>query len=161
MITDTRLRTICLFVLVLPLSAAAVDIQDGKLSIDGFGAWAFGASGHGNRYSVAYPTGNFGNGDFALAVTARLSERAVTGAQIRLTPRDGTVSLDWVFGEWRFSDRARLRLGIVKHPFGIYGEVTRVGTLRLFYLLTESVYGSTEFTAGGVKGLSFSGELRL
>jgi hypothetical protein len=160
MITDTRLRTICLCVLLLPLSAAAIDVQDGRLSIDGFGSWAFGASSHDNRYSVAYPTGNFGSGDFALAITARLSERAVTGAQIRLVPRDSTIRLDWVFGEWRFSDRARLRLGIVKHPFGIYGEVPRVGTLRPFYRLPESVYGSTELTADGVKGISFSGDFQ-
>ena len=160
MITNTRLRTICLLVLVLPLSAAAIDIQEGRLSIDGFGSWGFGITNFPNRYSVAYPSGNFGNGDFALAVTARLSERAVTGAQIRLVPRDGTVRLDWVFGEWRFSDRARLRLGIVKHPIGIYGDVPRVGTLRPFYRLPESIYGSTEFTADGVKGVSLSGTLQ-
>ena len=159
MFTDTRLRTICLLVMVIPLSAAAVDIQDGKLSIDGFASWGFGVSSHPNRYSAAYPSGNFGNGDFALAVAARLSERAVTGAQIRVVG-SGTASLDWVFGEWRFSDRARLRIGIVKHPFGIYGEVPRVGTLRTFYRLPESVYGTTELTAAGVRGISFSGALQ-
>ncbi len=159
MTIDTRRRAIYLFALVLPLSAGAAEFQDGKLSIDGFGGWAFGDSNHNNRFSAAQPTGSFGSGDFALAVTARLSERAVAGAQMRLVPRDGTVLLDWVFGEWRFSDRLRLRLGIVKHPIGIYGEVPRVGTLRPFYRLPESVYGSTELTADGVKGISVSGNL--
>jgi len=94
MTIDSGRRMLCLFALVLPLSAGAVDFQDGKLSIDGFGSWAWGDSNHNNRFSAAQPTGSFNSGDFALAITARLSERAVTGAQVRVVPRDGAVLLD-------------------------------------------------------------------
>src|SRR6266852_2202279 len=141
--TTTRIQSLCLLVLLVSVHAAAFEIQDGRLSINGFGSWGYGWSNHGNTYDIAQPTGNFGAGDFALALTARLSDRAVAGAQLRVSS-DRRANLDWVFGEWRFSDRASLRVGILKHPFGIFGEVPRVGTLRPFYSLPRGLYGSTE-----------------
>jgi hypothetical protein len=107
-----------IFVLLVSVPAAAVEL--GKLSIDGFGSWAYGASNNANNFSVAQHTGQFSSGDFALALTARLSDRAVTGGQVRVLPREQMVYIDWLLGEWRFSDQARLRFGIVKHPFGIF-----------------------------------------
>jgi hypothetical protein len=80
----------------------------------------------------------------------------VAAAQVHIEG-DGTLEIDFVFGEWRFSDLARLRVGVVPHPFGIFGEVPRVGTLRPFFLLPASIYGSTEMTSFGVRGASLSG----
>jgi len=156
--TTTRIQSLCLLVLLVSVRAAAFELEDGKLSINGFGQWGYGWSNHGNSYNVAQPQGNFGNGSFALPLAARLSDRAVAGAQLRMSS-SGTTSMDWVFGEWRFSDRASLRVGIVKHPFGIFGEVPRVGTLRPFYSLPRGLYGSTEITGSGVESLSLGGSL--
>src|SRR5256885_3346716 len=41
--------------------------------------------------------------------------------------KKNALFLDWAFGEWRFSDRLRLRMGLLKHPLGIFGEVPNVG----------------------------------
>lgn len=60
--------------------------------------------------------------------------------------------MDYVFGEWKFSDAARFRVGNVKQPFGLYTEVFDVGTLRPFASLSQSIYGP-----GGMIGKSYSG----
>src|SRR5712692_3775311 len=78
--TSSARRTLtCLALGALP--AAAVEVGEGKLSINGFGSWAYGASNHGNSYGGAEPDGHFGDGDFALSLSARLSDRAVAAAQ--------------------------------------------------------------------------------
>jgi hypothetical protein len=138
--------------------AGAVEVEEGKLSINGFGSWAYGTSTHGNSYDLAQPRGHFDDGDFALSLSARLSEKAVAAAQVHIEG-DGTVEIDFVFGEWRFSDLARLRVGLVPHAFGIFGEVPRVGTLRPFFLLPASIYGATDLTSFAVRGANLSGSL--
>jgi hypothetical protein len=155
--TSSARRTLtCLALSALP--ATAVEVGEGKLSISGFGSWAYGASTHGNSYLVAQPDGNFGDADFALSLSARISDSAVAAAQMHYSL--GAVVLDFTFGEWRFSDRWRVRVGLVKHPFGIFAEVPLVGTLRPFFSLPSGVYGATELTGAGVRGVSVSGSYR-
>lgn len=140
------------------LPAAAVEVGEGRLSINGFGSWAYGAS-NGNDYEAARHTGHFDSGEFALALTSILSDHAVAAAQLRVAPERGGLFLDWAFGEWRFSDLIRVRMGLVKHPLGIFGEVPNVGTLRPFFVLPQGIYGQTEITGSGVEGVSISGLL--
>jgi hypothetical protein len=146
--------------LLASLPALALDLGEGRLSLNGFGSWGWGATTNDNNYEdLAGPDGQFGSGEFGLAVTARLSDRAVVGAQLRVIGEGGGVELDWVFGEWRFSDLAHVRLGVVKHPFGLFGDVSHVGTLRPFFKLPSGVYGATELTGAGVEGFSLAGAL--
>jgi hypothetical protein len=92
-------RGVFLVLLVLgSRPAAAIELEDGKLSLNGFGSWAYGASDR-NDFLVARHTGHFESGDFALALTSRLSDRAVAGAQLRYAPDHGGFFLDWAFGE--------------------------------------------------------------
>jgi hypothetical protein len=140
------------------LPAGAVEVQEGKLSINGFGSWGYGASTHGNSYDLARPDGNFDDGEFGLVLSARLSDQVVVAAQTHLVI-NGVAFIDFLFGEYRFSDLARLKLGIVKHPFGILGEVPHIGTLRPFFLLPASIYGESEMTGSGVRGASLGGSL--
>ncbi|TMA26800.1 MAG: hypothetical protein E6J78_12535 [Deltaproteobacteria bacterium] len=158
--TSAAMRRVTALLLVLMAAsappAAAVELQDGKLSINGYGSWGYGATNL-NDYLVAGHGGDFDSGDFALALTSRLSDRAVAAAQLHFFPERTGLSLDWAFGEWRFSDLLRVRAGVLKHPFGIFGEVINVGTLRPFFLIPSSVYGATEISGSGVNGLAFSG----
>ncbi len=151
-------RWLLLLVTFGSLPAAAIEVNEGKLSINGFGSWGYGAS-NGNDYEAARHTGHFDSGEFGLALTTALSDHAVAAAQLRYTPEGGGLFLDWAFGEWRFSDRLRLRMGLLKHPLGIFGEVPNVGTLRPFFVLPRGIYGQTEMTGAGVEGASISGLL--
>jgi hypothetical protein len=154
--TSSARRTLT-FLALSALPAAAVEVGEGNLSLNGFGSWAYGASNHGNIYGDAVPDGHFGDGDFALSVSARISDRAVAAAQTHISAAG--VELDFAFGEWRFSDLLRARIGLVKHPFGIFGEVPLVGTLRPFFSLPSGIYGLAELTGAGVRGVSLSGSL--
>src|SRR5438128_8365930 len=140
------------------LQASAIEIEEGKLSLNGFASWAYGASDD-NEFHLAHHSGHFDSGEFGLALTDRLSDRAVVAAQLRFTAEDGRLFLDWAFGEWRFSDRIRLRIGVIKHPFGIFGEVANIGTLRPFFLSPSGVYGLTDVRGSGVRGASIGGTL--
>src|SRR5438128_6381370 len=135
------------------LQASAIEIEEGKLSLNGFASWAYGAS-DGNGFNLAHHSGNFDSGEFGLALTARLSDRAVAAAQLRYAVEGGGFFLDWAFGEWRFSDRLRLRIGVIKHPIGIFGEVPNIGTLRPFFLSASGIYGLTDISGSGMHGVS-------
>lgn len=139
--------------------ALAVELADGKLSLNGFGKWAYGNVNNDNAYSFAAPGGTFGGGSFALALHAQLLDRGSVAAQGRINQVTSTTTLDWSFGEWRFSDALRLRIGVVPHAFGISGDVRDVGTLRAFYTLPASVYGSTGLTGEAVDGVDVGGAL--
>ena len=69
------------------------------------------------------------------------------------------VEVEWAFAEWRFGDTARLRLGKMKQPFGIYMEIDSVGTLRPFFTLPAAIYGNANFGAESYLGAGITGQL--
>src|SRR5438132_5023773 len=75
------------------LPSVAIEVEEGKLSINGFGSWGYGAT-NGNDYAAARHTGHFDSGEFALALTSVLSDHAVAAAQLRYTPEGGGLFLD-------------------------------------------------------------------
>ena len=86
-----------------------------------------------------------------LSIVAQIRGEAVNG--------DDNFELDYAFAGWSFSDALELRIGRVKHPYGIYGEIFDVGTLRPLYQLARSVYGPVGFTARAYNGVGLSGWL--
>ncbi|MEP6572217.1 MAG: porin, partial [Gemmatimonadota bacterium] len=58
---------------------------------------------------------------------------------------------------YRLADHLGLRMGQVKHPFGIYTEVFSVGTLRPFLDLPQGVYGPVGFAGQSYKGIGLTG----
>jgi hypothetical protein len=142
----------------LAMQAHAIDLGDGKLSINGFGEWFGGVTPGGtNAYLDAKPEGNYGDARFALALTSHPVDRATVAAQVHFRPGDIGVEVDWAFGEWRFDDHFRLQVGRFKHPLGIFGEVMEVGTVHPFLFLPQGVYGNTELTTEGVSGVGAHG----
>ena len=67
------------------------------------------------------------------------------------------VELDYAMAQYTFSDELMLRLGRNKHTFGKYSEISSVGTLRPFFSLPQSVYGSVGLSAKSYDGIGFSG----
>ena len=145
------------------LAAAALPgfAQDwSSISIHGFGGWAWGKT-DGLTTSIGTDKGNYNNAEFALNVSAKPMQDLSLVAQTRLSSSGRHSALDYAFAEWTFSDALKLRVGRVKHPFGIYGEVFDVGTLRPFYLLPQSLYGPNGFTARAYNGAGLTGNVRL
>ncbi len=131
------------------------------VEIHGFGGMAY-ANTDGNNYLIGTEAGTYDNLSFALNVNAKVADRLTVVGQIELQQRPGFEglghSLDFAFAEWAFSDAFKLRAGRVKHPFGIYGEIFNVGTLRPFYTLPQSIYGPERYTARSVDGLGLTGQ---
>lgn len=141
-------------------STAFAQGVDTKIDIHGFGGWAYGRT-DGHKYGVAAEDGEYDNAELALNVAAKPVDKLSIVAQMRLESgrNDQQVELDYAFAEWAFSDAARVRAGRVKHPFGIYGEVFDVGTVRPFYSLPASLYGANGFTARAYNGAGVTGTL--
>jgi hypothetical protein len=130
------------------------------IDIHGFGGWAYGKT-DGLKYSLGTEGGEYDNAEFALNVSAKPLEKLSVVAQMRLESGSDTeqAELDYAFAEWAFNDAARVRVGRVKHPFGIYGEVFDVGTVRPFYSLPQSLYGANGFTARAYNGAGITGNV--
>jgi hypothetical protein len=136
---------------------AAQSLSD-NVQIHGFGGWAY-AETDGNYYTLGTPDGAWDNADFALNVTAEPTQQLTIVAQIRGEAVNGQdeFELDYAFAGWAFNDNLELRIGRVKHPFGIYGEIFAVGTLRPFYTLAQGTYGPVGFTANAYNGVGLAG----
>jgi hypothetical protein len=154
-------RSLCLTLLALAAVPAFAQSTGSHIDIHGFGGWVYGKT-DGHKYSLGREAGEYDNAEFALNVSAKPVDNLSVVAQVRLDSRgnDKQVDLDYAFAEWKFNDAARIRAGRVKHPFGIYGEVFDVGTVRPFYTLPQSIYGANGFTARAYNGAGITGNLK-
>jgi len=127
-----------------------------------FGGWAYGRT-NGNEYLAGTHGGSYDNADLALNLAATPVERLRLEGQLAVDVERGvqTASIDYAFAEWRISDAARLRVGRLKHPFGIYTEIYDVGTLRPFFELPQAVYGPIGTLAEAYNGVGLAGFRKL
>jgi hypothetical protein len=152
----------CLALSLLAGLPALAQSVASTIDIHGFGGWAYGKT-DGQKYSLGTEDGEYDNAEFALNVSAKPLEKLSVVAQMRLESGSDKqqAELDYAFAEWTFNDAARVRVGRVKHPFGIYGEVFDVGTVRPFYSLPQSLYGANGFTARAYNGAGITGNVPL
>lgn len=155
------LMTVLALLVLVPRPGSALNFMD-ELEIHGFGGWAYGNT-DGLSYAVGSSDGKYDNAEFALNISARPAERLSIVAQVYYESDDADsntskdAELDYAFAEWFVSDALKVRMGRVKHPFGLYGEIFDVGTLRPFYLLPQSIYGPNGFTAKAYNGVGLTG----
>lgn len=145
-----------LLFLLVGLPAFADDtISLPGLRVDVFGGWAWGETTE-SGYLDATPDGEAERGELHLALRHDFSKRLKAVGQIELyqRPDRSKVELDFLFLEWRPSDRQTWRLGRSKQPFGIYSEFYDLGTDRPFYDVPQGLYGPTEIVAESLDGLS-------
>jgi hypothetical protein len=152
----------CLTLAALGALPALAQSTGSTIDIHGFGGWAYGKT-DGHKYSLGRESGEYDNAEFALNVSAKPMEQLSVVAQLRLESgaEDQQAELDYAFAEWRFHDALRVRAGRVKHPFGIYGEIFDVGTVRPFYSLPQSLYGANGFTARAYNGAGITGNVPM
>jgi hypothetical protein len=144
--------------LTLAVSTASAQSAMDNVQIHGFGGWAYGQT-DGNAYLVGSEDGSYDNANFALNITAEPMDKLTVVAQIRGEAVAGAdlFELDYAFANYAFSDQFNARIGRVKHPLGIYGEIIDVGTLRPFYYLPQSIYGPNGYTARAYNGVGIAG----
>jgi len=128
------------------------------VQIHGFGGWGYGISDN-NTFLNATPEGNYEDVELALNVTARPMDKLAVVVQPFWEMKEGEdeAELDYAFAEWTFSDHLKMRVGRVKSPFGIYGEIYNVGTLRAFYTLPPANYRSNRLAIKAYNGVGVTG----
>ena len=141
----------------------AQDIMDVAV-VHGYGGWGYGrtiANDNPNMFNYAHRLGDYSHSEFALNVSVPVNERLSITAQPfwhQGHHANQTASgMDYAFGEWKFSDLARFRAGLVKQPFGIYTEVFDVGTVRPFATLPSSIYGPAGTVGKAYSGIGLTG----
>ncbi|MEA2713202.1 MAG: hypothetical protein QOK27_1163 [Gemmatimonadales bacterium] len=151
----------CLVVLGFIGSATSVRAQetDNRVVLHGFGSWAYGKTSWNNHYLAGRPEGDFRHTSMAINAAAKVNDKFTVHAQGEIREDDdGTrTTLSYAFAEYRFSDRIALRIGEVKHPFGLYTEVFTVGTLRPFLDLPQGIYGPVGFAGQAYRGVGITG----
>jgi hypothetical protein len=144
-------------------SASAQDLTLNQVAIHGYGAWSYGRTENGspNMFLFGHDRGDYSHVEFALNLSANLTDRLVITAQpfwhAGHHANQTSSGVDYVFGEWKFSDAMRFRVGSVKQPFGIYTEIFDVNTLRPFGALPQGVYGPAGMVGKAYSGMGLTG----
>jgi hypothetical protein len=135
-----------------------------NVAVHGYGGWSYGRTSENdntNFYLFGHQRGDYSHAEYALNVAVALSDRLTIDAQpfwhAGHHANQTSSGIDYVFGEWKFSDHMRLRAGSVKHPFGIYTEVFDVGTVRPFAALPQGVYGPAGMVGKAYDGIGLTG----
>ncbi|MBN2693518.1 hypothetical protein JXR93_02550 [bacterium] len=112
-----------------------------------------------NNYMLGNDETNYSNTYFTLSTSANPYPNFTIYSQILLELYDKKVNpnLDFAFVEHYINDYFIIRTGRVKQPYGLYNELTRVGTVRSFYELPQSIYGPNGMTGAGFNGVSING----
>lgn len=133
--------------------AHGIDLDKTDVYIHGFGGWAYGVT-DGNRYLIGNEDGKADNVQLSLNITVKPHERFSIVTQVDFEQQeDLETELDFAFVEINPTGNLKVRLGRVKHAFGLYAEVFDVGTIRPFYLLPQSIYGAQGVTTQSVDGV--------
>jgi hypothetical protein len=157
------LRLLAATVALLIASASPALGQDLRsLEIHGFGGWSFGDTDV-NRFLGAEPNGEYSKTNFAMKLTGTAIPSVQINAQMFF--RNGfdgsSAALDYAFVDWQLSNDLHLRIGKVKHPFGIYSEVAGLGTVRPFLNLPQAIYGPIGLVSKSYRGMGLRGTLSL
>jgi hypothetical protein len=140
-------------------AARAVDLGDGKFSLNGYGSVAYMRT-NGNAYVLGTQEGGYDNVDMAILLTVKPTDDVAILTQFTIaSPQEASV--DFAFGEWRPSDLLRLRFGKIKQPIGIYNEIFDVGTVRPFFSLPSAIYGPAGITTEAYFGVGATGAFDL
>ena len=153
-----RMRSTCVAALALATAAPLLGQTMSGVAVHGFGSWAFGRTSD-NVYLAGTPQGEFRFVSMALNLSTRVEDKLLVHAQAEATENEDAthLALNYAFAEYAVSDRLKLRLGQVKHPFGLYTEVRSVGTLRPFLDLPQGFYGPVGFSGDSYRGVGLSG----
>lgn len=129
-----------------------------NVDLHGFSEWIYGKT-DGNPHQAGNKDGNYEHSMLSLNIFAKPYDKLTISTQVEWANDMDTTSVqyDYAFAELYLTDTFKLRIGKVKHPFGIYGEVLNVGTIRPFLYLPLGIYGKQGFIAEGYNGVGITG----
>lgn len=158
----------CIFIWGILLVSLLCYADLKNVDIHMYGGWAYGKTNE-NNYLFGNKDGSFEFSNFSLNVSSNPIRQLkitaqvewLTGPEHLMGAEEVSVELDYVFAQWKFSDEFSLRIGRIKHPFGIFTEFYDVGTLRPFYTTPQAIYGPAGFISEAYNGIGFTGLFSL
>ena len=157
-ITTTVLGLAVTALLVQPASAQFAE----RVTLRGFGEFHYGKTDE-NPYLGGNEDGSYGNILFHLDMSASLSDRvsvkalAFWGEETKGDEEHAEVEIDVAWAQYRISDAVSFRAGRSRVPYGSYGEILEVGTLRPFFTLPRGIYGPSGIVAENYQGFGLGG----
>lgn len=140
-----------LFIAIALAAAVSAGAQNSSIEFHGFGGSSFRKTSD-NFYIGATPDGSYAQTELSLAVAASLTEKLRINTQGMLSENDLNhgehLTLTYAFAEYSLTPDLSLRAGQIKLPFGNYGEIVHVGTLRPFLTAPQAVYGQVGVGVG-------------
>jgi hypothetical protein len=154
---SVRRHLLALGLLVLAAPSHAQDAPP-PVEVHGYGSWAYGRTDR-NSFLAGTPRGDYSLVSMALNLSKRIDDQLSIHAQGFITEAQDVshASLEFAFVDYRVNHFLALRIGKIKHPFGIYTEVFDVGTLRPFLDLPQAVYGPVGFAGQSYEGIGVAG----
>ncbi|MCG8455253.1 MAG: hypothetical protein MI919_03160, partial [Holophagales bacterium] len=148
-----------------PETSALHWLETGKVKYHVFGGWSYGETDE-NRYLEGSPAGNADVANLALNLSAQPSKRLLLAAQAEVHSQElgvdeTEVELDFLYATWWASDQISIRLGRIKHPFGLYSELFDLGTVRPFLRLPQSIYGPSGIAGESLDGGGLTGRFEV
>lgn len=117
-----------------------------------------------NNYLAHTEEGTFQFNEFGLNFTTALTDDLRVG--IQFFGRDlgyagnDEVTVDWVYGDYRWKDWMGVRFGKMKLDYGLYNEAREIDLIRTSIFLPNSVYNeSWREELSNIKGLGIYGEI--
>lgn len=117
----------------------------------------------GNRYLYGDEGTEVENGDVTFVMIAKPKDRWTFFGQVNVTSFAGEVesTVDYLLAEWALSGKFKLAFGRGHHPFGIYGDVFRIGILRPLLTLPQGIYGTVGMVGENYTGITAKGSLPI
>lgn len=148
-------------ILAIALLSSLAAARSEDVEIHGYGAWSYSRSdSDDNLYHDSSRAGNGGYHNLAVTFASQVTGNVRISTQVwweESAGEESTATVDYAFGEWCVADALKLRMGQIKHPFGIYTEIYDVGTLRPFFWLPEGIYGPAGIVAESYRGVGLTG----
>jgi hypothetical protein len=131
--------------------AAAGAHADDKFSINGFGYQDYRQT-NANFSEGASQRGTWDNNFFAVAMSAKVSDRDTAWAQLQANSTEPT-RFTWMFVDHRFTDNVSMHVGRVKFPYGLYNEYIDNKWLQLSAVTPTAYSGAADMIYDAYSGV--------
>ncbi len=150
-----------MLLVIVSISSFTLAGEPGDVVIHGTGGWAVG---HSDQYDYLQGEGagdhQWRNVDLMLNLYSSPSENLRINTQLwyEIEGEETEAELEVAFVEWTLNEYLRFKCGLSRVPFGVYADIFDIGTLRPFYHLPQSVYGSVGIVPEGYAGIGLWGQ---
>jgi hypothetical protein len=164
--TAFRTAALAAAALVLGIGAPAAFAQSDGVEIHLFVSQGYMKTSSTNNWVIPDSgKGSFEFNEFGVNLSKQLSPKMRVAFQLFAQDRgdigNDKVTIDYAYGDYRFSDAFGVRLGKIKRPYGLYGETRDTDSLRTYILLPQVLYNErNRDTSIAQSGVGFYGTLR-